>query len=85
MVLVKDYPIEIRERIREICIEQNTHYHEEMDISGCFEWSKSREGLDFWMNIYYGETDKFYELYPVISSPEKICISTLFEEKLKQC
>lgn len=32
-------------------------------LSGCFDWSKTKEGMSFWRQINYGDFDVFYRTY----------------------
>lgn len=58
---MKTYPKEIRNRVKQIC---GKSYRKRFDIDEQFDWEKSEEGSDFWVDIYFGNYDVFYEKYP---------------------
>lgn len=57
---MKDYPKEIRDRVKEIA---GNNYDSHDSLATQFSWYKSREGHEFWSNIDDGNYDVFYDRY----------------------
>lgn len=58
--LMREYPKEIRDRVKEIAGEDYDSYD---SLASQFSWYKSKEGHEFWSEIDEGNYDVFYDRY----------------------
>ena len=66
---IKDFPIEVVQKMVERHIEQdgnaNIEFKDKFDVLGYFTWKDTIEGVDFWSNVIdYKNFDLFFERYP---------------------
>lgn len=73
-MLYKDLPVEIQERVKEICREQEKtdRITDTEGLEYLFTWGATMEKRDFWDKIDNGNFSVFYERYSKF--PEKWCI-----------
>lgn len=58
-LVMKDHPLEIQNRVKEI----SNHYDERVALHAQFIWQDTEEGHKFWSEIDKGNYDVFYDVY----------------------
>lgn len=60
---ISKLPPEIRELAERRRIEQNPNSKND-ELAGAFDFTRTKEGFEFWMNINYERYQPFFTLYP---------------------
>lgn len=60
----------------------NVYTENPTDIAASFAWYKTIEGKDFWYQIYLGNIDHFYTMYPknIIKPEYKVMYKKIFRK-----